>query len=62
MSIGRGGVQALSTSRSKQICEEQTTMMYCKVNRRIKKKKKKFTLQIELHMMIDSSVMVLGYG
>ena len=35
-------------------------MMYCKVNRR--QKKKKFTLQIELHMMIDSSVMVLGYG
>ena len=33
-------------------------MMYCKVNRR----KKKFALQIELHMVIDSSVIALGYG
>ena len=29
-------------------------MMYCKVNKR----KKKFALQIELHMVIDA----LGYG
>ena len=35
-------------------------MMYYKVNR--SSKKKKFTWKIELHLVINSLVMVLGYG